>query len=560
MQPTHENIDRWLFDYTEGNLSADQEEQLELFLMNHPDLALDMDAWEQAKVEVAPISFNHKESLYKKRSYKRIFALAFLALLFTTSAYFLGHKNEETAIAQHLDSTKKTGVHATSNNNPQPLTASKTPIKQNIPATFFAERTLSSPVSSPMEAPRNVAEPFRSLATSNGTISTSSEVNNTAQRLYVLSNQENEIKTSSNLLIENNEFIRTSPLKGMKVGGYRTDFKSEELIQRNAKDVAEVSLGDLDLFRKLDHLLSKDIGLSNNQSYDYAVPNQSNLDLNFSSVGTTSQTRFQAISSVRAFESNTQAKMTNQVSLDGYSRNMRAGFGLQMNYDQFNNGLLKNTNVAAIFSPKIALTRKISLEPAVRFKMGTRTLDQQKLLNNSQAEYDLGQVNTFNFDSSLAIGRTLWYRDLDAGLTIHTPLFFLSAQLTNLFGHNENVYSNTVGALKAAKTFNLIAGTQYISRNEQLNFAPYVLLQHNMYRQELFGGFTFKAGKLQLGGSYSNLATGSVSIGYQGKNFALIGQSSYLSLASMTQKTFAHQLTLRINSSVSKKARRYISL
>jgi anti-sigma factor RsiW len=57
MQPTHENIDRWLFDYTEGNLSAEQEQQLELFLMNHPDLEVDMDAWEMSKVDVSPFVF-----------------------------------------------------------------------------------------------------------------------------------------------------------------------------------------------------------------------------------------------------------------------------------------------------------------------------------------------------------------------------------------------------------------------------------------------------------------------------------------------------------------------
>lgn len=559
MQPTHENIDRWLFDYTEGNLSSDQEEQLELFLMNHPELELDMDAWEQAKVDVVPMSFEQKESLYKKRSYKPVLALALLALFISVTTIYFTDPNGSSPIAsnQKLQKQKKKVEHKI--NMPRKIsTAHSRPSSTIIPATFFAENHLSSPVSSPVETPRDVAVSFDSEGLSSESHLPSASTTNNSMVPNALT--ESTTIFPSNFQLKDQELLKTKSLKGMQVGGYRTNFKTEELAQSKLKEVAEISLGDIDLFRKIDHLLSKDIGLSNNQSYDYAVPNQSNLDLNFSAVGTTSQTRFQTVSSIRSFESNTQSKLNNQLSLDGYSRNMRAGFGLQMNYDQFNNGLLKNTNVAAIFSPKIALTRKISLEPAVRFKMGTRTLDQQKMVNHSQAEFETGQVNTFQFDTSLAIGRTLWYRDLDAGLTIHTPLFFLSAQLTNLFSHNENVYSNTVSALKAAKNFTFIAGTQYISRNEQLIFAPYVLLQHNLYRQELYGGFTFKAGKLQIGASYGNHASGSLSLGYQGKNVALIGQSSYLSLASMTERTFAHQLTLRIYSSVSKKARRYISL
>jgi hypothetical protein len=350
------------------------------------------------------------------------------------------------------------------------------------------------------------------------------------------------------------------PLKNMLVNGYRTDFKNEKLSFAKEHVVAEVSLGNIDLFRKIDHLLSKDIGLSNNQSYDYAITGQSNLDLNFSSVGTTSQTRFQAISSMRSFENPSQVKLTNQLSLDGYSRGMRAGFGIQANYDVFSEGLIQNSQVALIFSPKIALTRKISIEPALRFKMGTQTLDQNKVKNLSSIEMNNGQVNQFQYDSTLAIGHTLWSRDLDAGITIHTPLFFMSAQINNIFRHNENIFTNDGATLRASNLWNLIAGTQYTSRNEKLIFAPYALYQHSNYQQQLFGGFTFKAGKAQFGLSYGNLTTGNLSFGYVGEKFTLIGQSGFGTLLSTQQRTFTHQITLRIHSSVSKKARRYISL
>jgi hypothetical protein len=559
MQPTHENIDRWLFDYTEGNLSAEQEQQLELFLMNHPDLELDMDAWEMSKVDVAPMVFERKELLYKKRSYKPALALLSLLILFTTgiSLLYSNQKQETQTTSINAQSGKKNT--ARTEQKIANTTIKRTESDQSVSSVNGP--SLYTPVSTPYETTRNTTDHLSLNASTEQ--SSLSRVELTNETTHPVAEDPSDYRLSnSQIPISTMEFERINlhNLKGMIVGGYRTDFKNEALSLNAELDAAVISLGNIKLFKKIDQLLSKDIGLSNNQSYDYTMPGQSNLDLNFSSVGTTSQTRFQMISSIRSLENPAQFKLNNQLSLDAYSRNMRSGFGIQANYDDFSTGLIRNGNVALIFSPKIALSRKISLEPAVRFKMGTHTLNEQKMVNESSVEYNTGQVNQFQFDPNLAIGRTLWYRDLDAGLTIHTPLFFLSGQITNIFKHNENIFSNNGETMAASRNLNLITGTQYISRNEKLIFAPYAIYQHSNYQQQLFGGFTFKAGKAQLGLSYGNLNTGSVSFGYVGKNFALIGQSGFGTLASTKQRTYTHQLTLRIHSSVSKKARRYISL
>lgn len=559
MQPTHENIDRWLFDYTEGNLSAEQEQQLELFLMNHPDLEVDMDAWEMSKVDVAPIVFERKELLYKKRSYKPALALLSLLILFTTGITLFYTSQEE---MPHSRSTSPEGRKTTIERTQQKTTNAT--IKRNESDQSVSTvngPSPSTPVSTPYVRTWNTTDHLSLNASSEqGSLS---RVGLTNETTHPVAEDPSDFKLSnSRVPISTMEFerINLNTLKGMIVGGYRTDFKNEVLSVNAELDAAEISLGNIDLFKKIDQLLSKEIGLSNNQSYDYTMPGQSNLDLNFSSVGTTSQTRFQMMSSIRSLENPSQFKLNNQLSLDAYSRNMRAGFGIQVNYDDFSTGLIRNGNFALIFSPKIALSRKISLEPAVRFKNGTYTLNQVKMVNESSVEYNMGQVNQFQFDPNLAIGRTLWYRDLDAGLTIHTPLFFLSGQITNIFKHNENIFSNNGETMAASRNLNLITGTQYISRNEKLIFAPYAIYQHSNYQQQLFGGFTFKAGKAQLGLSYGNLNTGSVSFGYVGKNFALIGQSGFGTLVSTQQRNYTHQLTLRIHSSVSKQARRYISL
>ena len=56
--PNHENIDHWLFERLEGNLSPEQEQALSLFLLLNPEYDIDADVWEKTKVnfpEIDPV-------------------------------------------------------------------------------------------------------------------------------------------------------------------------------------------------------------------------------------------------------------------------------------------------------------------------------------------------------------------------------------------------------------------------------------------------------------------------------------------------------------------------
>ena len=65
--PNFENIDLWLFDYTEGNLSVYQKELLEQYILNHPELEIDLDMWNMSKVSIST-DFVDTLELKKKRT------------------------------------------------------------------------------------------------------------------------------------------------------------------------------------------------------------------------------------------------------------------------------------------------------------------------------------------------------------------------------------------------------------------------------------------------------------------------------------------------------------
>jgi hypothetical protein len=102
-----------------------------------------------------------------------------------------------------------------------------------------------------------------------------------------------------------------------------------------------------------------------------------------------------------------------------------------------------------------------------------------------------------------------------------------------------------------------IAGTQFLSQNQRLSFAPYVYSTWKTGNFNSFVGFSASIYGLKLGGSISQ-SQQTAQIGYQSKRFGILAQSSVQQR--LTQPRYTHQLMLRINTETSKKTRRYITL
>ena len=196
-------------------------------------------------------------------------------------------------------------------------------------------------------------------------------------------------------------------------------------------------------------------------------------------------------SRVRWFGSSNE-KLSQELSIDGYARSIRSGIGAQVNYDTYANGTIQDWNAALVLSPKIALSRNISLEPVARLKIGNKVLNSSKVENSTVSLYNNDSPQVFNFDTSQNIGRKLWYRDLDAGFTINTKILYLGFQAENMLNHVENLYQNEQNVEhKIPTTYSLLAGTQYLSRNEKISFHPYVYIRSNVNRTAYFTGFSF---------------------------------------------------------------------
>jgi hypothetical protein len=570
ISPNRENIDRWLFDYTEGNLSAEQESTLENFILNNPEIEVDLDAWQDSKLVSEEIKLTNKNQFKRKRRIAPVYFTSLFILLFLGTFWMLNSNSEEkentfskvqnqTLNAQTIKQEASPSI-STGNQRDINSAAAKE-------STSFENENLENDKGNS----ENQFTPTL-LATSSTADERYSLMNNEISDHSILTANFEKTNQVQNQNLEKNSAEYNSTSIGSTVHLKRIDSKSlkvehyqirnEELqLGENQNDLEGINLelGNIKLFQKIGKVLEKDLGLSNIPDHIYSIPEYSNVDVLFSNIGATSQFRFQSNSMARWIENTEQRKFSQQITLDGYSRGAQSGFGLQANYDYFANGSIQNWNTCLLFSPKIALSRSVSIEPALRFKIGNKLLNEDRIENHSIVNYESQTANQFNFDSSSAIGSKLWYRDLDFGFTINTPYFYVGGQVSNILRHQNNIYSNYENLdMRASNVYNAIIGTQYMSRNQKVQFSPYCFFEKSN-KNRLFTGFSLKLNKILIGGSYGTGNIGTGTLGLTLKNFALYAQSSYGYVPAITQNSFTHQLTIRFNSNVDKKSRRYIT-
>ena len=538
--PNFENIDLWLFDYTEGNLSVYQKELLEQYILNHPELEIDLDMWNMSKVSISTDFVDTLELKKKRTSRFSYYATSFIGVLII------------------LLISKSNDLNIYNNGLNKKIQVSNL---QHVKNNKISTEIFSNSASPKLETP----------------IKTS-----TSGASDILNNNKTKILSSTiNKDPINNDFNATSALqlksKTMDLALQRMPLQlTELLLQDNVSEALNttshtknqkknLSLNGLrlktkTLFNKIDRALSKSIAFSNYRDHFYIIPGVASNNVNLSTTGSVSQSRFISSSRARWLNSSNE-KLSQEFSFDTYLRSIRSGFGAQLNYDTYANGSIQDWNAAIVFSPKIALSRNISIEPAAKLKIGNKLLNSNQINNNSLSLYDQNNPQTFSFDSTQKIGRKLWYRDIDVGFTLNTKVFYLGFQAENILNHIENLYQNEQNNdNRISTTYSALAGTQYMSRNKKVSFHPYVYLRTNTQTTAYYGGFSFDIDKIFVGASYGSSNQYSGSIGLSMDQFALIIQSTRAFQPILNETLYTHQLTLRINSPISKKTRRYITL
>jgi hypothetical protein len=193
--------------------------------------------------------------------------------------------------------------------------------------------------------------------------------------------------------------------------------------------------------------------------------------------------------------------------------------------------------------------------------VGQKSINSSKITNHSLFEFSSNQLQQFNYNSTNAIGNQLYYRDLNAGINLNAGPIYLGISTQNILKHQDNVHTNNFDTIdRAAQTSTLYIGTDFSARKGTVMFSP--MLSHTI---GLTSDLTQIGGTLQLNGvvigaNYGSNTSFGALFGYQSKNFSIIAQSLKTKPLTSIQPQYVHQLTLRINTNISRKTRRYLYL
>ena len=562
--PSFSNIDRWFFEYVEGNLSPEQEAQLEAFILNHPELELDLDAWKSATIEPAYYEFPNQNTLLQPDKKKRRVIPFFWGTVGTVSIalilFFLWPNNQTNKTSHQSNSinNKHSKVHHSSAQN-QSFTASKTNVKNsnyslnhsNLSGIHYQANRYSTPLSNTLL---------------NSCVQTNIEPEDKLSLNMISINSVTENENSSSVdRLENDTLVSTADLdKTELLITVPSNTEKGTSLPKNNKIVKNKEITLLNKLEKsvnhLNEFMEKSVGLKNTRDHQVHVPGMSQIDANFSSAGDVSSTRFRSLTRAQWAGKQNQQLSTN-FSLDWYSKSIRSGFAVQGKYVYYSDGVIQDWNTALVYSPKIALSRSFLIEPGIRFKMGNKMLDESKVFGINQVEIDRTNSLDFYPDGSTPIGKLLWYKDIGASLLLHSKWFYAGFQMDNLLHHRDNIYSNNISNPRKTGThLNLYAGTDYESKSGNFAFAPYFMYDQFENRKEAWGGFNFQCKALALGGAISSKSNLALSLGLRLQKFSVTYQFDNTYSQLLGYKAISHQVGLTINSKVSRTPRRYIRL
>lgn len=436
--------------------------------MQHPELDVDKDMWELAKVDKQEFVYQHQQKFIKRRPVGIYMSFGFVSLAIVISLGFLNFYSSQPFVAklntQVLTSVNKVGQFETINSLSQKAPPNNQKQYDGIDHNIISATRDNSPSFG------------NNLSFNNNTAFNSTS--NLSANLKDVSNCEVDKTT---LTIAENTFglesLETEKVKEIPFVQIDKDFTLKSKVnnlssKRFAQSDYKMSFGAKlnKIGRSIQRMMDNPVALKNTKDPYYHVPGMQSMDVNFGSVGTLLATRVQTISRAQWLGEDNQ-QMMNQLSIDGYSYGMRGGLGFQLNQNYYGKGEIVNYNASLIYSPKFSIARNIVLEPSVRFKMGNKAINSGQIQAGAVVEYDRMNQQEFQIFGTEPMGKSLWYKDLGLGLMVNTKWFYIGIQQDNLLRHFDNIYSTDItNPRRVGKHFVATIGTDYESKKRILRF------------------------------------------------------------------------------------------
>jgi type IX secretion system PorP/SprF family membrane protein len=592
------NIDQWLFNWKEGNLSSSDLEQLEDFLIKNPEFTIDQDAWNEAYIQKYPQPvFQNKSALIKKKRplYPYLAAASVLLLIGSGVGYHFSKNNSDLefnqlngnfwssltsssqlsmadyiSIHDEIDPSKTLIIENTTSSNQFEVNSLKKNTVEN--STSTKDITVDATTNQWAISHATTNEIAHSSDMVN-TIAMSEEFFNDLENdFFTLNNSLNDLTfTKSDLEIEENNLIEESSLVNNLNTSQNEEISDEDKANLNPDtDAVAVEQSKeantltykTNKFKRFIHkfknAMKRGTGITNLRESDLVIAGYNHLDFNPAYTGSGFNFKIQTQAYGRWLKSDASLVSMN-ASVDGYVHAMRSSVGLKVDYDNYGVGMYQNMNATLYFSPKINITKTITLEPGIKFTMGQRKLNENKVIAGNNIEYARNSlIQTFE-KNELPNGSSAWYKDLGIGLNLNTKWFYANVAVDHLLKHQTGVFSNN-SSERADVNVTASIGTNYQSYNKKWLVSPFIAYRKESKNHEMWFGSGVKYKWLTFGAGVSTRADLAANLGFKVKGFQMFYQYELLDSELMGGRLNAHQLTLRVNTTPNRTASRRVNL
>ena len=563
------NIQKWFFDYVEGNLSTLEIKELENFVLEHPEFHEEFRAWKESNVkneDEIPV-FTPMTGLYASIPFYETIYFKTASVLAIIMATFMGGMyiaNIEDLKAQYHSS-------------------------QNSYALLKPEKQVSN---LDYEVLNNWWVEYQTQGNSNHTISSNyyfgqnSLVSNISNNVSIQFNEPSDI-VPINETLEEVEFFHLSSLNEIENQDVLIDeinrnnstledilskrdnkyaflefknrdnygvsnrkdksnkVKFENEVTDNTADIAEGELDGSKINRKkkklIDNLKYIELGLGNINDPLFSVTKNNVLEINPSLSGELGITRVSTSYRNQWASSNMNSNFAN-FNLDTYFSNIKAGMSVGVNYLNAAEGDLENVEMNYSYIQKIKISKNANVSAGLTYSLLSVNANPQ---SNSQ-EFEISSGNYIplnNFANKNGkyisnLGMSSWYSG---------KYFFGGINVTNLLNtslsHNQEITGNYINELD----YSVQLGTDY-RKNIYSNtvISPYLMMHKNNNQKELWGGVTYRHKALIIGLSGSTNLTTKGMIGLQSNSLRLL-YGYDLSKSDFNKKYISsHEISLRI--------------
>ncbi len=574
------NIEKWCFDYFEGNLTSLEKLEFERFILEHPEYHSEFEAWKEASEsdEDQTPAFIGMEGLLVGIPFYATFAFKVsVGALFTLALGVLGYYQMQNLSVERQYYTEVSSLDMNWSPEKHKLalvkyedysygdyeidTVTSTTYtthyvyESNNGSTSVGNGDLNNLVSSVTPSffanPQELADESLVDNSTSGDFITylgGNEVREedlfTADYCLTENLQEDDKNLYEHLGINSSKFqflnFNNSKVRGLGSGHAKKNKKrnktdNQAIIAQNNKGGKPGSHKKKShFFENLKHI---ELGLSNINDPIATAPNSNIIGVNPALAGQLGVTRVKL--NVRNQWWNTEeSTFKGSMYLDTYFEKIQAGVAYGMEYDMTQSGEQMISKYAVTYAQKFSVGKGDNISVGLTYEMS-------KGLNTGSST----NMIEFYKDAPIASNSidNQWKSNLGIATWYSGKYFFGGFNVTNLLGttfiatHEENTsYINDLN-------YSVQLGTDYKrSMFSKTVVSPYVQYNKLGDHSDLWLGSVVRIKGLVLGGSVATSKSARATLGLQGNKFRFTVNSDYAKSQLLDQYAFSHEVSLRI--------------